>query len=751
MPAASRKKSKRQPKSTNDHAQPDVPQTAPASGGDDASAHGPPRDSETRTNGKQDSTNGTSPASKLVSESQQPCNEAADGGNERGLTMPQHSSDKIETAPKSQVDSLTTQLQTLKATVTSDAQDARTKTAKPVTLPSSVGGPFSSTTYPDLPPSLKIAHSVSPHGQDRGRGLFATETIPVGKIFDTLPAVNVMHEDCHSGLHARCSYCLMSGLDLDWQQKVEKARTNEQNGGGVISGAVTHDFLHDAPLPGRIKLHKCSGCKRVNYCSKEHQVADWKLHKFECKALQNFGAKIKAMNVSEDAVPMPYDIVRGVARLVWLKLMPGHEQLWRQIDAMHCDFDKLVDRDKKEYVKNMVNYVTNYVGVEKTYQAFPNRHRLTKLVSQWTTNAHCLFSIAGDLIGSTLSPVISLINHSCEANAAIIFPHERGTDHRTIRLRALREIQEGEELFVSYADNGLPTPTRRGHLKSQFHFDCDCELCSRSQRKEDVDVRESLMCIKEDCDGHAQVSLSEFWDHGRRVMKEYKQLTLRCLTCSQEWEIEVSKVCNLLSKLQKFLTDEQKKEEAGSSQAISWPANEVIAKLDILDKLKQEKCILGTWTYPYPSLCTALENNLSRFNREHLAILRKHCSPIPTFLYPGEHMRSMTACRNLAFANQDATYALNFQPRVTSDDVNDLVEFAFRVARDCLEEVEMGLGRDSAVYQVELVQVKRLMVQCVMLLQKVRMGSGPLVAVREPFGAAQKLAAAHGFIIPQLS
>jgi len=33
-------------------------------------------------------------------------------------------------------------------------------------------------------------------------------------------------------------------------------------------------------------LLKCSGCKCVSYCCKEHQVADWKIeHKHECKKL----------------------------------------------------------------------------------------------------------------------------------------------------------------------------------------------------------------------------------------------------------------------------------------------------------------------------------------------------------------------------------------------------------------------------------------------------------------------------------
>lgn len=30
-------------------------------------------------------------------------------------------------------------------------------------------------------------------------------------------------------------------------------------------------------------LMKCSGCKKVSYCSKEHQKSDWKLHKLLCE------------------------------------------------------------------------------------------------------------------------------------------------------------------------------------------------------------------------------------------------------------------------------------------------------------------------------------------------------------------------------------------------------------------------------------------------------------------------------------
>jgi len=55
--------------------------------------------------------------------------------------------------------------------------------------------------------------------------------------------------------------------------------------------------LHSPP---EVKLNPCGGCYSVFYCSKEHQITDWKLakyggdgHKEECKELQALRSFIK--------------------------------------------------------------------------------------------------------------------------------------------------------------------------------------------------------------------------------------------------------------------------------------------------------------------------------------------------------------------------------------------------------------------------------------------------------------------------
>lgn len=73
--------------------------------------------------------------------------------------------------------------------------------------------------------------------------------------------------------------------------------------------------------------------------------------------------------------------------------------------------------------------------------------------------------------GSFFDLVVSLINHSCDANAHIFF------EGRELRCRALRDIPAGAEVTVHY----YPTPQydvllRRNTLKEYMFISCSCEL-----------------------------------------------------------------------------------------------------------------------------------------------------------------------------------------------------------------------------------------------------------------------------------
>ncbi|KAK4195983.1 SET domain-containing protein [Triangularia verruculosa] len=68
----------------------------------------------------------------------------------------------------------------------------------------------------------------------------------------------------------------------------------------------------------------------------------------------------------------------------------------------------------------------------------------------------------------------SRINHSCRHNAANIWNANIGK----LTIHALRDIQEGEEITISYLGRFAGYADRQEYLREKFSFDCKCELCS---------------------------------------------------------------------------------------------------------------------------------------------------------------------------------------------------------------------------------------------------------------------------------
>jgi SET and MYND domain-containing protein len=66
-----------------------------------------------------------------------------------------------------------------------------------------------------------------------------------------------------------------------------------------------------------------------------------------------------------------------------------------------------------------------------------------------------------ETVGMALDPLASLMNHSCDPNAVYLF---EGT---TIRVRSLKPISPGQEIFISYTDNTMDYDIRNHLLKSR--------------------------------------------------------------------------------------------------------------------------------------------------------------------------------------------------------------------------------------------------------------------------------------------
>nr|GEX21844.1 histone-lysine N-methyltransferase ATXR4 [Tanacetum cinerariifolium] len=75
-------------------------------------------------------------------------------------------------------------------------------------------------------------------------------------------------------------------------------------------------------------------------------------------------------------------------------------------------------------------------------------------------------------VGNAVYMLPSFYNHDCDPNTHIIW-----LQNVEARLKALREIEAGEELRICYIDASMDRDARRNLLSNGFGFECRCPRC----------------------------------------------------------------------------------------------------------------------------------------------------------------------------------------------------------------------------------------------------------------------------------
>ena len=78
--------------------------------------------------------------------------------------------------------------------------------------------------------------------------------------------------------------------------------------------------------------------------------------------------------------------------------------------------------------------------------------------------------------GEGLYKYLNTLNHSCDPNCCLV---NIDTTNQ-LALFALKDIQQGDELTISYIDNTLRKDERHKLLKEHYGFDCCCTCCTSS-------------------------------------------------------------------------------------------------------------------------------------------------------------------------------------------------------------------------------------------------------------------------------
>lgn len=123
---------------------------------------------------------------------------------------------------------------------------------------------------------------------------------------------------------------------------------------------------------------------------------------------------------------------------------------------------------------SFANWVKNVGEIEMKEK---NREEIDNLIDSIYTRFNDTVGSFLNNEGSGLYVMQSKINHSCAPNAEITFPH----GNHNLEIKALRNINSGEEICISYLDEcqlERSRHSRQKYLQENYIFLCECEKCT---------------------------------------------------------------------------------------------------------------------------------------------------------------------------------------------------------------------------------------------------------------------------------
>ena len=225
---------------------------------------------------------------------------------------------------------------------------------------------------------------------------------------------------------------------------------------------------------------RCSTCSHIHYCSPKCQRGDWPVHKLECRYLHQIHPK------------RPQTTVRILARiLIAISLRPSENPLSELI--AHRDLFPQSQLDKFVQIIMLLGQIVPEVVLSPL--------EMMDLCCSFSVNSMSVYDDETVNIGAALYTTASLINHSCRPNAALYF----GEGGKAF-VRALTEINSGDEVSISYISNFKAKESRKQELSERYFFECGCPECVQDR----VDPRASL--IHATCrDGRIPYCMSVFF------------------------------------------------------------------------------------------------------------------------------------------------------------------------------------------------------------------------------------------------
>ncbi|GLB05181.1 hypothetical protein AtubIFM57258_011217 [Aspergillus tubingensis] len=214
--------------------------------------------------------------------------------------------------------------------------------------------------------------------------------------------------------------------------------------------AVGEDVLH-IPVPFVAVLD-------TEHLGETCQAKDWRLgHSLECTIYQKLKPRVLPINARA--------VLRMVLRSERQKYSDEELDQFLQLETHIKDI-----RDKSasqwERISLSSKAIKAYSGTDMSEEV------ISAMGAKLDLNSFNLTNAVYDRLGVYLHPYAAIFNHSCDHNAAVSF------DGPNLHIKALRPIQKGEQIFITYIDVTDPYPIRQHNLQSRYYFTCHCSKCT---------------------------------------------------------------------------------------------------------------------------------------------------------------------------------------------------------------------------------------------------------------------------------
>ncbi|KAM3876957.1 N-lysine methyltransferase SMYD2-A [Diretmus argenteus] len=236
--------------------------------------------------------------------------------------------------------------------------------------------------------------------------------------------------------------------------------------------------------------------------------ADWPMHKLECSAMCAFGENW-----------CPSETVRLVARIIMRQKVTTERTPSERL-LLLTEFESHLDKlDSEKEEMNQTDIAALHYFYSRHVIDLPDDQALTELFAQINCNGFTIEDEELSHLGSAAFPDVALMNHSCSPNVIVTY---KGT---VAEVRAVQEINPGDEIFNSYIDLLYPTEDRNERLLDSYFFTCQCTECTtKSKDKAKMEIKKKLSSPPEPEEIRSMVHYAKNVIEEFRRAKHYKMV-----------------------------------------------------------------------------------------------------------------------------------------------------------------------------------------------------------------------------------